>query len=234
MGHYTFTAPHEMIWKEDLPGVDFLFSKKRLYSSQVTAGESGSGRVYMVRDMNARMRCSHVPESLQQTYLCVPVLGTDEIIGLLHLRFATPETETKGAERPEVFQSVWEEREQIAVTAGEYIGLALANFRLRQALERQSIRDPLTDMFNRRYLEETLEREIRRAARQPSPICCLMMDLDNLKLINDAYSHAAGDALIREFARLLKESIRGSDFPSRYGGDEFTLILPDTTLDEGQ
>lgn len=187
------------------------------------------GRVHLVRGVPTRMICRHVPEFLQQPHLCVPVMGADEAIGVLHLRFVALE-----AEMIEVSRTSWEEREQIAVTAGEYMGLALANLRLRQVLQQQSIRDPLTDMFNRRFLEETLDREIRRGARQPSSICCLMLDIDHFKRFNDTYSHAAGDALLREFATLLKQSIRGSDVPSRYGGDEFTLILPDTTLPDGQ
>ncbi len=92
------------------------------------------------------------------------------------------------------------------------------------------MRDPLTDTFNRRYLEETLDREIRRARREVSPVCCLMIDIDHFKGFNDSYGHGAGDALLRGFAALLMKRVRGSDIASRYGGDEFTLILPGTTL----
>jgi diguanylate cyclase (GGDEF)-like protein len=129
------------------------------------------------------------------------------------------------------FPSPWDEREHLAVTAAEYIGLSLVNLRLRMALQQQSIRDPLTGLFNRRFLEETLIREIRRAQRASTTVCVLMLDIDHFKQFNDRYGHAAGDVVLREFAAVLNDGSRGADVASRYGGEEFTVLLPDTTIE---
>jgi diguanylate cyclase (GGDEF)-like protein/PAS domain S-box-containing protein len=91
----------------------------------------------------------------------------------------------------------------------------------------QSVRDPLTGLYNRRYMEETLYRELRRALRRQSSVAIIMLDVDNLKHINDTLGHPAGDAALRELAGLLRENVRHEDVASRYGGDEFILILPD-------
>jgi diguanylate cyclase (GGDEF)-like protein/PAS domain S-box-containing protein len=91
----------------------------------------------------------------------------------------------------------------------------------------QSVRDPLTELHNRRYMEETLYRELRRALRKRGTVAVIMLDVDDLKYINDTLGHPAGDAALRELAGLLQDNIRDSDVASRYGGDEFVLILPD-------
>lgn len=98
-------------------------------------------------------------------------------------------------------------------------------------LQEQSVRDHLTGLFNRRYMEETLERELLRASRKKLSLGIIMLDLDNLKLLNDTWGHAAGDGILRELGNLLFKHIRGEDIPCRYGGDEFILILPDASLD---
>ena len=93
----------------------------------------------------------------------------------------------------------------------------------------QSVRDHLTGLFNRRYMEETLERELLRAARRQLSLGIIMLDLDNLKQFNDTWGHAAGDDILRELGSLLLRHVRGEDIACRYGGDEFVLILPDAS-----
>ncbi len=96
-------------------------------------------------------------------------------------------------------------------------------------LREQSMRDHLTGVFNRRYMEETLERELLRSARKGLSLGIIMLDVDDFKRFNDSYGHAAGDAILRELSSLLLKLVRGEDIPSRYGGDEFIIILPDAT-----
>ncbi len=99
------------------------------------------------------------------------------------------------------------------------------------ALLEQSARDHLTGLFNRRYMEETLQRELLRASRKGLSLGIIMFDVDEFKRFNDTYGHAAGDVVLRELGRLLTEHVRGEDIPSRYGGDEFIIVLPDATLE---
>ncbi len=96
-------------------------------------------------------------------------------------------------------------------------------------LREQSVRDHLTGLFNRRYMEETLERELLRASRKQFSLSVVMLDVDNFKRFNDIHGHAAGDAIMRELGKLLKAHIRGGDIACRYGGDEFLLLLFDVT-----
>jgi diguanylate cyclase (GGDEF)-like protein len=120
--------------------------------------------------------------------------------------------------------------QRLAQAVAEQLALALANLRLRDTLRRQSIRDPLTGLFNRRYLEETLEREVQRAARSNSPLGVIMLDIDHFKQFNDSSGHEAGDVLLSALGQFLLQCTRGSDIACRYGGEEFALILPDAPL----
>jgi diguanylate cyclase (GGDEF)-like protein len=99
---------------------------------------------------------------------------------------------------------------------------------LRETLQHQSLRDPLTGLFNRRYLEENLARELHRCARRRTPLSLLMIDVDHFKRFNDTHGHAAGDALLAQVGRTIAGSIRAEDMACRYGGEEFTVILPET------
>jgi diguanylate cyclase (GGDEF)-like protein len=120
--------------------------------------------------------------------------------------------------------------EALAVSVAEHIGLALTNLRLLESLRHRSIRDPLTGLFNRRYLEETLEREIRRAERSGSPLSLMVLDIDDFKVFNDTHGHTSGDALMQELSALLQRQTR--DAACRFGGDEFLLLLPETSFED--
>jgi len=101
-------------------------------------------------------------------------------------------------------------------------------------LRQQSIRDPLTGLFNRRYLEETLAIEIERARRNNVPFSIIMLDLDHFKRFNDTHGHEAGDAVLQALGSFLHRNVRGGDIACRYGGEEFTLVLPGTSLEIAQ
>ena len=97
---------------------------------------------------------------------------------------------------------------------------------LQNQLREQAIRDPLTNLFNRRYLDETLERELSRAEREGYPLCVAMMDIDHFKNVNDVYGHEAGDAVLRGLSDTVTAWSRHGDFACRYGGEEFVLVMP--------
>jgi diguanylate cyclase (GGDEF)-like protein len=103
---------------------------------------------------------------------------------------------------------------------GETLKLSLANLKLRKTLQERATRDPLTGLFNRRYLEETLPRELHGALRREARLCVAMIDLDNFKRFNDTFGHDTGDLVLRESGRLLHENLRKSDIACRYGGEE--------------
>lgn len=101
---------------------------------------------------------------------------------------------------------------------------------LQSKLRSQAIRDPLTDLFNRRYLDETLDRELARSSREAYPVCVIMMDIDYFKHVNDTYGHEAGDRILRSLAQVLSRQNRRGDFACRYGGEEFVVVMPNITL----
>ena len=166
--------------------------------------------------------CKHVEAENDKSYLCLPMVAHGEIMGLLHVRYGD---EAEGA-RNILAQS--------ALAAAEQLSLILANLRLRETLKNQSIRDPQTGLFNRRYMEDSLVRELSRAERTGKTVVVAMVDIDHFKLLNDTYGHTAADAVLREWSELLKAKFRGSDIVCRYGGEEFVIILPDISADDAR
>lgn len=165
------------------------------------------------------VRCGHVG-ARSGSYLCAPMMAQSETIGVLHLQFA-----------PGVDAAAAEGKRQLALTMAEQISMALASLRLREKLRDLSIRDPVTGLLNRRFMEDALERELRRAHRKEMPMGVIMIDVDHFKRYNDTFGHDAGDTVLRELGRFFLENVRESDLACRYGGEEFTLILPEAGAD---
>jgi diguanylate cyclase (GGDEF)-like protein/PAS domain S-box-containing protein len=184
------------------------------------------GRVHRVDDEDEELICPHVGTAPPGGYICVPMMAQGEALGLLHLRAGGAERWGDG--------TAGDSRQRLAVPVAEHLSLALANFTLRESLRNQSIRDPLTGLFNRRYMEEPLQRELARAARYHSSVAVLAIDVDNFKAFNDAYGHPVGDALLTSLGALLQNRIRSEDIACRSGGEEFNVILPDCQLDDAR
>ncbi len=102
---------------------------------------------------------------------------------------------------------------------------------LQDKLREQAIRDPLTDLYNRRILQEAIEREIAQSQRNQKEFCVVMIDVDNFKQLNDRYGHTAGDMVLKSLARILENNTRGGDISCRYGGEEFAILLPNCTIE---
>ncbi|TGV50566.1 GGDEF domain-containing protein, partial [bacterium M00.F.Ca.ET.141.01.1.1] len=117
------------------------------------------------------------------------------------------------------------ERKQVLRGVVDTLALALANLRLRETLRQQSIRDPNTGLYNRRYLEETSGRELRRMERSGQPMAMIMLDVDHFKQFNDTFGHEAGDLVLKQVAATLLDHARESDVVSRYGGEQFALMM---------
>jgi diguanylate cyclase (GGDEF)-like protein/PAS domain S-box-containing protein len=173
------------------------------------------------------MGCSHLPPDSPDACLCVPLAAQGEAIGLLHIRHQTEAAVAPGT------SGRWfgEDRQDLARAVGYRVGLALANIKLRETLRQQSIRDALTGLFNRRYMEASLEREAYRVIRNQRSLGIVMLDIDHFKDFNDTFGHEAGDAVLRELGALLRSKVRAEDIACRYGGEEFVLILPDASLE---
>ena len=177
------------------------------------------GQLHEVSNLAVDLLCHHFVHQPQSGYLCVPLIVKSGTTGLLCLTGAAGRSIT---------------RQQLAVAVGEMIKLSLYNLKLREELREQAIHDPLTGLCNRRYLEENLGRELHRARRGNSTLCVVMLDLDNFKPFNDTFCHDAGDSRLRELAQALSKKLRKSDIACRYGGDEFVLVLPDSSLADAQ
>jgi diguanylate cyclase (GGDEF)-like protein len=124
--------------------------------------------------------------------------------------------------------------QRLARALADSMSLALSNISLREKLRTQSLRDPLTGLYNRRYMEDTLERYVSLAERTGSPTAVIMVDLDHFKALNDEHGHAKGDAVLRDVAAQLVGGVRPSDVVCRYGGEELVVILPNCGLEDAR
>jgi diguanylate cyclase (GGDEF)-like protein len=224
----------EPIFPEISGGVFIMDTSKNRVEASVTWGDSAltsqtsfapnecwalrRERLHIVEPNPCALRCTHIESAFRGASLCAPLRHHGNTVGMLYLYSLQ--------EKPFTIAN-----QQLASGVAEQIALALANLKIREALRQQSISDPLTGLYNRRYLKEFLEQELRLAHRQHSCLGVIIADVDHFKRFNDTFGHEAGDIVLREIGLFLKQQVRRSDVACRYGGEEFLLILPETSLE---
>lgn len=175
---------------------------------------------------DASLRCPHQAHTGPGGSLCLPMGAKGALIGMMHLKLGA----VPGAPVQDGASRSLDDTLRLASSIAEHVALTLTNMQLRDELRAQSIRDPLTELFNRRYMEETFEREWRRAQRQRQPMGLILFDVDHFKQVNDTRGHEAGDLVLAGLGRLLRDLVRQEDVPCRYGGEEFMVIMPGSGL----
>lgn len=173
------------------------------------------GRVHKVPSVYGKsLLCDHNKDHIHMAeHICIPLVAQGDVLGVFSLS-------VNHSNIPHTL------KENLATALSDQFSFAFSNLTLRQNLQYQSIRDPLTGLYNRRYMQETFIREIKRAERTKTKISVIMMDVDHFKAFNDTYGHVAADKLLKEFGQLLQSFFREDDVVCRYGGEEFIAILP--------
>lgn len=176
------------------------------------------GKPHDISSDKSKLLCDHISHNkdLKSHHICIPIATSQTQIGLLYFQFINKDIQIDAVE------SLLE----LGRTVAEHIALAISNVRMQEKLQIMAIEDPLTGLYNRRYMQEFLEHEIYRAARDKKPIGIILLDIDHFKSINDQCGHHAGDHALKTMADLLKSKVRKGDICCRYGGEEFLMILP--------
>ncbi len=176
------------------------------------------GQAHPPNDEGHPACCAHrdAAQGAAGTALCLPLSAQGQAIGVLCL---------------DARHVIEPAQRRLCRAVSEQLSLSLANLALQESLRLQSLRDPLTGLFNRRYLDESLPRELARAARRHAALSLLIVDIDHFKRINDCFGHDAGDAVLAQVGALMGARLRGEDIACRIGGEEFVLIMPDATAD---
>ncbi|WP_299668306.1 diguanylate cyclase [uncultured Ruegeria sp.] len=178
------------------------------------------GRTYEFGASEIDIVCEHAEPHDGRPYFCFPILAHGETVGLLHLR------------AHEGRNDAFHDSKKLAQLCAEQISMAIANVRMRDQLHDQSVRDPLTGLFNRRHMTETLRKSIGRSQQTGAPLSLIAVDVDHFKKFNDIHGHDAGDMVLRAVGSALEQGCDRDEIACRIGGEEFTLILPDNTPDE--
>jgi diguanylate cyclase (GGDEF)-like protein len=182
-------------------------------------------QIYFVEDVKNELVCNHLKEKERGASLCLPLIALSETIGLLCI-----EVNSHDAEAQQQFNA--EPKRLLAIRMAEQIALSLANIQLRQTLRDQSICDPLTKLYNRRYFIEMFNRELPRAIRKNLQFGIVIIDVDHFKKFNDTYGHDAGDMVLQAVSDLLKQTSQQHDIACRWGGEEFALFIQDTSAEK--
>ncbi|HJK96521.1 MAG TPA: sensor domain-containing diguanylate cyclase, partial [Polyangiaceae bacterium LLY-WYZ-14_1] len=174
------------------------------------------GRPHICQPRPDALFCPHSDSEVPLATACVPLSAQGDLVGVFHV----------ASRLAEDLRDVWPLVRMAKATA-KSIELSLNNLSLRERLREQAFRDPLTDLYNRRYMEDALQREIHRARRSRGPVSMLVVDVDHFKRLNDSRGHDAGDEVLRRLGEILASAVRDSDIACRFGGEEFALVLPD-------
>jgi len=180
------------------------------------------GQMHQVEDPVGEMTCQHTKAPSLPGSLCIPLTAKGKTLGLLHLTGFAQKGNRIGAKGVAA-----EYRQRLAKSAAQQISSSLFDLRAQESLRDQAIRDPLTGLFNRRYMDEALHRELYRTSRKKSKVGFVLFDLDHFKKFNDRFGHNAGDAALREVSAFVQRNSRAEDILCRYGGEEFLLVLSD-------
>lgn len=219
-------------------GVIFILNKySNLLESVATWGENSNttnwllphdcwalrrGSYHLSSLNSPALFCKHIDQNttLGRT-LCVPMMAQGETLGLLYLHLPVNDNFTLAQQR-------------LAQAVSKQIAISLANLELRETLQYQSFRDALTGLFNRRYLQASMTRELHRVSREKQKLGVMMIDIDHFKKFNDTFGHYAGDLVLQSVGNFLQENLRQSDIACRYGGEEFAIIMPNVSLENIQ
>ena len=183
------------------------------------------GRMNLIDPKHHGLTCPHIRAVENGQYLCIPMEANGETLGILHVSFICPLAASEASGK---CQPYFDQKLRLLTTAAETVALSLSNIRLQNTLRQQSIRDMLTGIYNRRYMVESLGRELSRAQREQASVSVLMFDIDHFKAFNDTYGHDGGDTLLKVLGDFLRQKTRGEDIICRYGGEEFVVVLPNT------
>jgi diguanylate cyclase (GGDEF)-like protein len=164
----------------------------------------------------SEVQCSHFIGEPSETYLCKPLAAQGDTLGVMIMECLTPEAVAHVEANMDLLRSIT-----------ELSAMSIASLQLRSRLQDQSIRDSLTNLFNRHFMEVALDREIQRAKVHANTLAVLMIDVDHFKQFNDLHGHEAGDAVLRSVAETFRNCVRDEDIVCRYGGEEFLIILPE-------
>jgi diguanylate cyclase (GGDEF)-like protein len=175
-----------------------------------------AGRLRWRRPGQSELHCSHFSGTPPEDYACIPLAAQGDTLGFVYLSCPTREIADLASRRMPFVQEMV-----------ELASMTIAGLNLRSKLESQSIRDGLTSLFNRHFMEIALERELHRATRRHVSLAVMMLDVDHFKIFNDTYGHEAGDVVLRTVAQCFQQSVRSEDIVCRYGGEEFVIILPE-------
>ncbi|MEL7025640.1 MAG: diguanylate cyclase [Pseudomonadota bacterium] len=186
------------------------------------------GRAYSYGNSAIEFPCEHV-QGDAPPYTCIPIIASGDTIGLMHIRFPLVSVENEARTSLDEYL---ESRRELCLLCAEQISLAIANVQLRQELEDQSTRDPLTNLWNRRWFLDTARKEFARAKQAETPVSIISIDVDHFKKFNDHHGHDAGDMVLREIGRLMISEFAETGHACRIGGEEFVVLLPEIDAKE--